>query len=142
MNNQLTTVNAIFIYEGFYSVNALTSSSQKCVIIGNLQCFRNVLLLFQPAAFCISLIESPILLALLVDALRTECVVNTVMSIPVIARKSFIHIAMDCEFTGLNGQAYDKINSCGFPSRFSLTRSDLFLYSCKQSMIHNLEFCG
>ena len=35
MNNQLTTVNAIFIYKSFYFVNALTSSTPKFVIIGN-----------------------------------------------------------------------------------------------------------
>ena len=60
---------------------------------------------FQPAAFCISLIESPMLLALLVDALQMECVVNTVMSIPAIARKSFIYLVINCELIGLNGYA-------------------------------------
>ena len=49
-----------------------------------------MLLPFQPAVFCISLIESPILLAFLVDALRMENVINTVISVPAIARKSFI----------------------------------------------------
>ena len=71
-----------------------------------------------------------------------ECVVNTVVFIPAIPRKSFIYLAIDCELIGLNGQAYDKINSSGFPLRFSLTRSVLLIYSCKQSMILNLEFCG
>ena len=36
MKNQLTFVHAIFRYEKFYFVNALTSSSPKFVIIGNL----------------------------------------------------------------------------------------------------------
>ena len=62
-----------------------------------------MLLPFQPATFCISLIESPILFALLVDALRTECIVNTVMSVPTIARKSLIDLAIDCELIGLDG---------------------------------------
>lgn len=62
-----------------------------------------MLLPFQPGAFCISLIETPIFLALLVNALWTECVVNTAMSIPAIARKSIIYLAMDCELIALNG---------------------------------------
>ena len=33
---QFTTVNTIFIYERFYFVNALTSSSPKFVVIDNL----------------------------------------------------------------------------------------------------------
>ena len=59
MNNKLSIINPNFIYERSYFVNALTSSSPKFVIIGNLQCFLNVLLPFQPAAL-ISLIESRI----------------------------------------------------------------------------------
>ena len=58
---------------------------------------------FQPAAFCISLIEIPMLFALLVDTLRTEFDLNTVFSIPAIARKNFIYLAIDCELIGLNG---------------------------------------
>ena len=91
---------------------------------------------------CFLYILKTLLLALLVDALRTECVVNTVMSIPAIARKRFMYFAIDCELIGLNGWAYDKINSFRFPSRFSLTRSVLSLYSCNQSMIYKLEFYG
>ena len=91
--------------------------------------------------FCISLTESRILLALIVNALRTEWVVNTVISIPAIARNGFIYLAIDCELIGVNGKEYDKINSCWFPSRFFLTRSVLLLYFCMQSMIHKSDNC-
>ena len=41
-----------------------------------------MLLPFQPTSFCIYVIEIPIFLALLVDVLRTEFVVNIVMPNP------------------------------------------------------------
>ena len=80
------------MYERFYFAYVLSSSSTKFINIGNLYCFRNLLLPFQPGAFRTSSIESSIMLALLVDALRTECVANIGISIPVIARKSFIYL--------------------------------------------------
>ena len=45
-----------------------------------------MLLPFQPTSFCIYVIEIPIFLALLVDALRTEFVENIVMSNPASVR--------------------------------------------------------
>ena len=71
-----------FLYERFYFVYVYT----KFVSMGNLQCFRNMLLLFQPTSFCIYVIEIPIFLALLVDALRTKFVENIVMSNPASVR--------------------------------------------------------
>ena len=67
-----------FLYERFYFVYAYT----KFVSMGNLYCLRNMPLPFQPTSFCIYVIEIPIFLALLVDVLRTEFVVNIVMPNP------------------------------------------------------------
>lgn len=55
-----------------------------------------------PASYFISLISSPILLTLLMDERQTECVVNTAVYIPGIARNSFMYLAIDCELMGLN----------------------------------------
>ena len=71
-----------FLYERFYFVYVYT----KFVSMSNLQCFRNMLLPFQPTSFCIYVIEIPIFLALLVDALHTEFVENIVMSNPASVR--------------------------------------------------------
>ena len=68
-----------------------------------------MLLPFQLTAFCISLIESPILLALLVDALRMKCVVNIIMTIPAIVISSYTYLAMDFELMGLMGSPMIKI---------------------------------
>ena len=80
------------MHERFFFVYVLSSSSTKFVNIGNLYCFQNLLLPFQPGAFWTSSIESSIMLALLVDALRTECVANIGISFPAIARKSFMYL--------------------------------------------------
>ena len=45
-----------------------------------------MLLPFQPTSFCIYVIKIPIFLALLVDVLRTEFVVNIVMPNPASVR--------------------------------------------------------
>ena len=70
-----------------YCLYAFISSSPKFLRISNLIYFLNARSLFQPASFCISLMNSPIFkLTLLMDELQTECVEKTAMSIPGIAK--------------------------------------------------------
>ena len=82
-----------------------------------------------------SLIDKPMLLAVDIEALRVECVVNIVISIPHMPKKSFKYQEIVCELTGLCGHAYDKISCRGVLSRFSLERSVRDLYSIRQLII-------
>ena len=68
-----------------------------------------------PAAFLMSLIDKPMLFAVDVEALRIECAVNIVMSIPHMPKKSFTYQVIVCDLIGLCGYAYDKISCCGSP---------------------------
>ena len=79
------------------------------------------------------------LFAVDVEALRVECAVNILMSIPYMPEKSFTYRAIVCELTGLWGYTYDKISSCGVPSQFSLKRSVRDLYSMRQLIIQGFS---
>ena len=76
------------------------------------------------------------LFAVNVEALRAECAVNIVTSIPHMPKKNLhIKIYIVCELTGFCGYSYDKLSYCGVPSRFSLKRSMRDLYSLRQLII-------
>ena len=82
--------------------------------------------------FSVSMIDQPILFAVDIEALRVECAVNIVMSIPHMPKESFTYRAIVCELTALCGYAYDKISCCGVSSRFFLKRSVCDLYFLRQ----------
>ena len=79
------------------------------------------------------------LFAVDLEALRVECVVNIVISIPHMPKKIFTYRVIVCELTGLCGYAYDKISCCCVPTSFSLKRSVRDLYSLRQLIIQSFS---
>ena len=79
------------------------------------------------------------LFAVDVEALRVEYVVNIIISIPHMPKKSFTYRAIASELTGLCGHAYDKISCCGVPSIFSIKRSVRDLYSVRQIIMQSFS---
>ena len=69
---------------------------------------------FSSFLFCISFRESPLLFALLVDVLRVDWVVKTIMYIPNFPRNVFTYLAIDWLFIGVYGYPHEK-SSWGFP---------------------------
>ena len=69
---------------------------------------------FSSFLFCISFRESPLLFALLVDVLRVDWVVKTIMYIPNFPRNVFTYLAIDWLFIGAYGYPHEK-SSWGFP---------------------------
>ena len=63
----------------------------------------NTVSLLQSAAFRISLVVIPVLAAAEAAALRVECALNILVSIPALSNKDFSHLARVDEHTGLCG---------------------------------------
>ena len=98
----------------------------------------NTVSLLQSAAFRISLVVIPVLAAAEAAALRVECALNILVSIPALSNKDFSHLARVDEHTGLCGLTTAR-NSL-VCSSFSSVRKDSVLRSyahrvcCGQSL--------
>ena len=124
-------------------MNLFTISDPKFFITGKLWYLRKVLPPLHPAAFWMSLIDKPMLLAVDVEALQVKCAVNIVMSIPHMPKKSFTYQAIVSGLTCVKqiwyDKTYDKTSCCGVPFRFSRKRSVCDLYSMRQLIIQSFS---